>query len=170
MRLPFLRRAFSEDEYRALTRDALERVVPVPALMREQGVALGAEAEQGRAHLLELAAVRAQLEALRPLERALGRVRAPRGLGAAGRSLGALLKAYRGALGEYARACEAVRDADVEAYRAHNRLGRELDARACEAVARLAEQGLELPEALGRIAGRAEAYRNVQGGGFAFWE
>ena len=170
MRLPFLRRKASSDEYAGLARDALANVLPVADLLRARGVSAGAEAEQGRAHAIELEAVREHLEWLKPLERALRGVRAPGGLGAAGRSLRELLEAYRGALGEYAGACEAVRDADVEAYRAHNRRGAALDARACEAAGILAAAGIEVPDRLRRIAERAEAYRRVQGGAFAFWE
>jgi len=174
MRLPFLRRAVPRDEYLGLARGALAQVLPVAELLRARGVALGAEAEQGRAHTAELAAVREQLEAIRPVERALRGVRAPGELAAADRSLRELLEAYGAALREYAAVCEAVRDADVEAYRAHNRRGSALDARACEAAGTLVraagDSGLEVPALLRRIAERAEAYRNVQGGAFAFWE
>jgi hypothetical protein len=170
MRLPFLRRTVPAEEYAALAGEALAQVLPVAALLRARGVAAGSEAEQGRAHTVELLAVREHLDRLAPVERAVRRVRPPHGLAGAERSLRVLLEAYRGALREYAGACEAVRDADVEAYRAHNRRGAALDARACEAALALAGTGLELPEGLRRIADRAEAYRNVQGGAFAFWE
>lgn len=172
--LPLLRRAVPPDEYARLAGDALANVLPMADLLRRRGIALGS-VEQGRAHAVELKVVSEHLAALSIVERSLAPVRPPDGMAAIDRSLRALLAAYRAGLVQYQAVCAAVRDADVEAYRAHNRRGRELDARACDSLQTLMEAAgssteVQIPELLRRIAARAEAYRRVAGGAFAFWE
>jgi hypothetical protein len=175
MRLPpFLRRAVPPDEYARLAGEALANVLPMADLLRRRGIALGS-VEQGRAHAVELAVVSEHLAPLSTIERGLARVRPPDSMARIHSSLRALLAAYGAGLVQYRAVCAAVRDADVEAYRAHNRRGRELDSRACESLQALVEAAgsagdIQIPEPLRRIAARAEAYRRVAGGAFAFWE
>ena len=172
--LPLFRRAVAPEEYARLAGEALASVLPMADLLRRRGIALGS-VEQGRAHAIELETVSEHLDALSIVARSLAGVRPPDGAAALHAVLRAVLESYRATLREYRAVCAAVRDADVEAYRAHNQRGRELDAHACESLQSLvtaadSSGGIPVPELLRRMAARAEAYRRVAGGAFAFWE
>lgn len=175
MPLPFLRRALPPDEYARLVSDTLAEIAPVPELLRRRGVALGS-VEQGRAHTVEIEGVSVHLEVLRSVSERVAGVRSPPGMGTAHRQLRRLLDAYRTLLREYEGAGRAIDDADVEAYRRHNELGRAADAQACEALRELialpGDTGVSasVPEPLRRLAAKAETYRKLTGGAFAFWE
>jgi hypothetical protein len=174
-RLPFLRRTLGPEEYIRLVSDTLAEIAPVSELLRRRGIALG-RVEQGRAHTVEIEAVSAHLDELRGVLERVSAVRAPNDMNAAHRQLRLLLDAYRTLLREYAEAGRSIDAADAGAYRRHNGLGRAADARACEALQALIvllegpQTSGAVPEPLRRIAEKAETYRKLTGGAFAFWE
>lgn len=174
-RLPFLRRALPPDEYVRLVAGTLAEIAPVSELLRRRGIALG-RVEQGRAHTVEIEAVSAHLDALRGVSKRVAGAHAPAGMGTVHRQLRRLLDSYRTLLREYEEAGRAIDAADVEAYRRHNELGRAADARACEALRELIvlldgrQAAASVPGPLRRIAEKAETYRKLTGGAFAFWE
>jgi hypothetical protein len=173
--LPFLRRALPPGEYARLVAGTLAEIAPVSELLRRRGIALG-RVEQGRAHTVEIEAVSAHLDALRSVSKGLAGARAPAGMGAVHRQLGRVLDSYRTLLREYEQGGRAIEAADAGAYRRHNELGRAADARACEALRGLIllldgpEDSASVPDSLRRTAEKAETYRKLTGGAFAFWE
>jgi hypothetical protein len=174
---PFLlfRTKASDEEYRALAREAMNMIVPVPDLLSARGVRRS-QLAPGDAQREERVIVQHHLTEMASMARRLREAGPPRKHARSYAALRAALKWYARALATYVEAGRAIEEADARRYRAANARGRNEDKQASAALDSLmeasnhAEAGLDVPPALRRLVANRQAYQRARGGALAFWE